>query len=71
MAEFVKESRMDYYREVLEELREFDFGAGYGLDKWEMDFIDTLLAWDGLFTTSQADVLEKIHDRYFRKREIQ
>ncbi len=33
-----------------------------GLSNWEMEFVESLSHWDGLFTEKQGETLEKIWD---------
>jgi len=59
MSEQVPISEMDNYRDMLEEL----FAVERGLTPNQIDFLDSLNDWEGCFTVSQADYLQKIYDR--------
>lgn len=57
---FIEQTEYDYYHELLEELCELD----HGLNGWELDFIESLSDWDGLYTDTQANKLQEIYDRH-------
>ena len=59
MSDFVPISEMDDYRDKLEEL----LAVEHGLTNNNIDFLDSLNDWEGCFTVSQADWLQKIYER--------
>lgn len=50
---------MSNHLDMLEELLNLESG----LSQWEMEFIESLSNWDGVFTGKQAETLTKIYDK--------
>jgi len=56
---FVVLSEMPYYKSLLEDFCD----VSSGLTNWEIEFIDSLCAWDGCFSVLQANKLEEMYKR--------
>ncbi len=48
-------------QDLLEELLDLDSG----LSSWEIEFIESLDEWDGMFTQAQFAKLKEVHERHF------
>ena len=57
---YIDASEQDRYEEMRDEVAE----VTHGLTVWEMDFIESLYEWDGLYTMQQAEKLEEIFERH-------
>jgi phage antirepressor YoqD-like protein len=55
--EYISGAKMKYYGELLDELLAVDSG----LTDWEVEFIENMSKWRGLFSVRQAAKIEKIH----------
>jgi len=60
-SDFISEANMIFYESKLEDIL---LDETINLTNWEIDFLDSLVDFDGCFSTLQANKLDEMHTRF-------
>lgn len=61
MSERIRPDEQALAMELLQEMLDLDSG----LTSWEIEFIESLDDWEGMFTEAQYEKLKEVHERHY------